>query len=391
LDLEIALGWSLHVARGPGAPDREGVLLRAQKLCERLDDNLRLIEVLLGLIQFRLTRRDHRQALKLAHATVELARRIDAPAQFTQAAQYLFSAVLFTAGELEQAREHLERAEAIRTPGNAFPSSGISQFIVRRGNLLGQVLAHLGYPAAALSESGQLLARAQQLSDPAVIANTLLMDAVIRATLRDDKLMERAEEMISFSAEHGLPFYVTEATLCRGWALTLSSQAEEGIVEIRRSIAAAQATGGGPITGSCAFLAEAYGKSHRPEAGLTAVAKGLAEVERTGERLSEAELHRLKGELVMMQDPSAEAEAEHCLRAAIDVARQQSARLFELRATASLARLLKRQGKIAEARAMLAAIYNWFSEGFDTTDLKEAKALLDEMAQQETRKETCAV
>jgi predicted ATPase len=111
------------------------------------------------------------------------------------------------------------------------------------------------------------------------------------------------------------------------------------------------------------------------------VAKGLAEVERTGERLSEAELHRLKGELVMMQDPSAEAEAEHCLRAAIDVARQQSARLFELRATASLARLLKRQGKIAEARAMLAAIYNWFSEGFDTTDLKEAKALLDEMAQ----------
>ena len=99
-------------------------------------------------------------------------------------------------------------------------------------------------------------------------------------------------------------------------------------------------------------------------------------MERSGERFYEAELNRLKGELLLMQDPSAEAEAEHCLRTAIDVARRQSARLFELRATASLARMLKRQGKIAEARAMLAATYNWFTEGFDTTDLKGAGELL---------------
>jgi predicted ATPase len=126
-------------------------------------------------------------------------------------------------------------------------------------------------------------------------------------------------------------------------------------------------------------LAEACGKYERAEEGLDWVAQGLATAEQTGLRVAEAELHRLKGELLMIKDPGNVVEAERCLRTAIDVARRQSARLFELRATTSLARLLKQQGKHDEARAMLAEIYNWFTEGFDTTDLEDAKALLDEL------------
>jgi adenylate cyclase len=126
-------------------------------------------------------------------------------------------------------------------------------------------------------------------------------------------------------------------------------------------------------------LAEACCKHGLTQEGLAAVAEALASALRDGDRQSEAELHRLKGELLLMQDPSDEAEAERCFRTAIDIARRQKARFFELRATTSLARLLKRQGIRDKARAMLAEIYNWFTEGFEFADLMDAKALLQEL------------
>ena len=126
-------------------------------------------------------------------------------------------------------------------------------------------------------------------------------------------------------------------------------------------------------------FAESCGKSGSLEEGLDWVAKGLTIAEQTGLRATEAELHRLKGELLLIKGPGNEAEPECCLRRAIEVARRQNARVFELRATVSLARLLRDTNRRREARAMLAAIYNWFTEGFDTADLKEAKALLDEL------------
>jgi predicted ATPase len=126
-------------------------------------------------------------------------------------------------------------------------------------------------------------------------------------------------------------------------------------------------------------LAEACGKNGRPEEGLDLVAKGLATTEQIGLRVAEAELHRVKGEFLMIKDPGNAAEAERCLRIAMDVARRQGARLFELRSTVGLARLLKQQVETDEARTMLAEIYGWFTEGFDTADLKDAKALLDRL------------
>jgi predicted ATPase len=126
-------------------------------------------------------------------------------------------------------------------------------------------------------------------------------------------------------------------------------------------------------------LAEIYGKTGRPEEGLATVATALRELESGGERIVETELYRVKGELLLMRDPADEAEAERCFRSAIDIARRQKARFWELRATTSLARLLQRRGKRDEARAMLAEIYNWFTEGFEFADLRNARGLLDEV------------
>jgi hypothetical protein len=159
---------------------------------------------------------------------------------------------------------------------------------------------------------------------------------------------------------------------------------EEGIPELEDNIAAARATGYElGLTQSLVALGNGYGKVGRLRDGLSAVAEGLAVSEKNGEQWFDAELYRTRGELLLKHDthaePKAEDEAESCFREALHIARAQEARWWELRTTVSLARLLAKQGKREEARAMLAEIYNWFTEGFDTADLKDAKALLNEL------------
>ena len=171
--------------------------------------------------------------------------------------------------------------------------------------------------------------------------------------------------------------YAARAAFYRGWAMAGQERGEEGIAEMCRAISA---LGTSQSIGSYyVALGESYGNNGRPEEGLAAVAQGLREGEQAGERAFTAEFHRVKGELLLMRDPPDEVEGERCFRLAIDTARAQSARLLELRAASDLARLFKRQGKTAEARAMLAAIYGWFTEGFEFPDLKDAKALLEEL------------
>jgi predicted ATPase len=184
--------------------------------------------------------------------------------------------------------------------------------------------------------------------------------------------------VLSIATQHEVPFYQARATFCRGWAMAAAGQGKEGIHEMQRSLSAF-ASGGALVPLFRAMLAESLGRNGHPEEGLSTVAEGLGQVE-TGERMAEAGLYRVKGELLLMNDPSDEVGAEHEFRIAIAIAQRQQARFWELRATTSLARLLKKQGKTDEARGMLAEIYNWFTEGFDTADLKDAKALLDELS-----------
>jgi predicted ATPase len=186
--------------------------------------------------------------------------------------------------------------------------------------------------------------------------------------------------MLLIATEREMPIYSTQATFFRGWAMAAAGRSEEGIAEMRRSVWDPKVAESPSTAMMLVALAETCGKNSRPQEGLEMVINGLLAAERTGVRLAEAELHRLKGELTLLKDSGSDAEAEVYFRTAIDIARRQAARLFELRATAGLARLRKRQGKLDEARTMLADIYGWFTEGFDTADLKDAKTLLDELA-----------
>jgi predicted ATPase len=199
--------------------------------------------------------------------------------------------------------------------------------------------------------------------------------------LRDTRrVAERADELLSIATEHEMPVNLIAATFFRGWAMAAAGQAEEGITEMRRSISDPMIAELTSTALMLVALAETCGKNRRAEEGLEFVARGLATAEQTGLRANEAELYRLKGELLIAIDVGNAAEAERCLRTAIDVSRWQGARLFELRATVSLARLLANQGHPDGPRAMLAEIYNSFTEGVDTADLKDAKALLDELS-----------
>ena len=171
---------------------------------------------------------------------------------------------------------------------------------------------------------------------------------------------------------------VAFGSLMRGWALAHQGQVEEGIEQITQGLRAYRATGAVLFQPYyLALLAEAQGTLGEPETGLTALAEALTLAETTGERWCEQELYRLKGELLLQQSSDHQAEAEACFYHALDLARNQQAKSFELRAATSLARLWQSQGKREEARELLGDVYGWFTEGFDTVDLKDAKALLD--------------
>jgi predicted ATPase len=192
---------------------------------------------------------------------------------------------------------------------------------------------------------------------------------------------ERAEEATILSLEQGLQFWASCGTILHGWALTRQKQYEVGIEKMHRGIDAWQATGAAlQLTNWWALLAEAYGDISRVEEGLSMLAKALSLGGKTGERFYEAEIYRLKGKLLLQQSLENQSEAESCFHQAITIAQNQSAKSWELRATTSLARLWQSQGKRQEAYDLLAPVYNWFTEGFDTVDLQEAKRVLGDLS-----------
>jgi predicted ATPase len=199
-------------------------------------------------------------------------------------------------------------------------------------------------------------------------------------------VQQQAEALIVLSHEQGVTFFLAMGTILHGWALAEQGQGEQGIARIRQGLVTYRATGAGLFRPYLlALSAEAYGKAGQAEDGLAALAEALTGVDNSGERFYEAELYRLKGVLTLNQssapglESSVQKEAEACFLKAVEVARKQQAKSLELRAVTSMSRLWQRQGKKTEAHAMLAEIYHWFTEGLDTKDLQEAKALLEEL------------
>jgi predicted ATPase len=242
-------------------------------------------------------------------------------------------------------------------------------------------LWYLGYPDRALVSIQDALTLAQQLAHPFMLVHTLDFAAWLHLYRREGQLTrEQAEADIALATEHKIAFFLAHGTIFRGWALVEQGRRTEGIAQIRQGLAAYRATGA-----ECerpyllALLAEAYGKVGQPEEGLLVVEEALADV-RKGWRCCEAELYRLKGELLLGVSADNHAEAEACFHQALDITRRQQSKSLELRAAMSLSRLWQRQGKRAAAHGLLAPIYGWFSEGFETADLREAKIVLEALA-----------
>jgi predicted ATPase len=248
----------------------------------------------------------------------------------------------------------------------------------------------LGYPDQALQQSHEAVTLARGLAHPFSLGFALFLTAWVPQFRREWLLThERAEAAIALAAEHGFAIFGAGGMIFRGWALaqryceSVAGQGpgEEGIAQLQQGLAAWRATGAEALRPYyLALLAEALERGGQVEEGLQLLAEALAVANDTGECRWDAELHRLKGEFLLARPAVQHAEAEICFRQALDVARRQEAKSLELRAAMSLARLWQQQGKQAEAHALLAPVYGWFTEGIDTTDLQEAKALLDALA-----------
>ena len=243
-------------------------------------------------------------------------------------------------------------------------------------------LWHLGYPDQALKRGNEALALSQTLSHPLSLAAAEFFFGILRQFRREARAaQETADALIALCAEHGFTYWSALAAIFRGWAMAEQGRNDEGMAQIQEGLAGIRATGSQlnrPYF--LCLLAEACTKSGRIDDGLGALMEALAAVDEHENRQYEAEIHRLNGELLLKQDDSNATDAQNCFERAIRIARNQSAKSLELRATTSLARLLDKQGHRDEARTMLSKIYGWFTEGFDTADLKDAKALLDELA-----------
>mgnify|MGYP003393600320 CR=1 FL=1 len=399
LGLRTALGVTMQAVRGYGNPVVAQAYARARELSQQVKEPAQLFRVLFGLFQFHLTQAENTVAYELTEQLLGLAQSARDPGLLVEA-HGTMGITLFYLGELTAARTHLEQGKALydrEQHRNHAVAYGQDPWVACQG-FWAQLVWLLGYPDQARKGIYEAWTTAQELAHPFSEAFALTDVALVHQLCRETRLCrERAEATVALACQHGFPFWESGGTILRGWALAEQGQSEEGIELMQRGLAAKR-TMGAELTRRyyTALLVDQYGKSGRlPEAFLL-LEETLATIPRTGERWWEAEIYRLKGELMLqpenqkskgenqkakITDPrpltsAPQAEAEGYFLKAIEIAQRQSAKSLELRAVMSLSRLRQRQGKKAEARKALSKIYHWFSEGFDTPDLQEAKALL---------------
>jgi predicted ATPase len=370
LVLQTIIGPVLIATRGYGAPEVEQAYTRARELCEQVGDTPQLFPTLLGLTAFYMVRAEYQTARTFGEQCLRLAQCVHDPAHIA-AIQPLLGLILFLVGEFVPARSGLEQGIALynRQQPRFWIDKGVGSL-----SAAAWALWVLGYPDQALRRSLEAITLAQDVAHPFSLGFALFFAAQLHQHRREVQATQaRAEAAITLSRTQGFPSWLANGTIMQGWALAAQDQGEAGMAQIRQGLTAHQATGEEierPYF--LALLAEAYGALGQADAGLAVLTEAFALVATTGERWWEVELHRLKDRL--LQDAE---EAETCFRQALAVARQQRAKSLELRAALSLSRRWQQQGKRHEARELLVPIYRWFTEGFDTVDLQEARALLE--------------
>ena len=374
LDLQIALGRAAMAAKGYGAPESERIHLRARDLCQQLGDTARLFSALYGLWRFYVTSSKLDLARETGEQLLSLAQRLNDPVLLVGSHAALSVTYTFL-GELGHARSHAEHGIKIYDQHACDPSQFAYEPDPKITCLVyvAQVLVMLGYPDQAVQRLVQCLALTQVHNRPFGRAYALSNAAYSYQWRREaQRVQELAEEAIVLAQEHGFAQWLAQAQVRRGWACAMQGRHDEGKAAIEQGLTASRVTTGlsSGRPRDLGLFAEVCGMAGLPEEGLRA----LAEVQTiSGARYYEAELDRVKGELLLSESADNHSAAEVCFRQALDIARGQQAKWWELRAAMSLARLWQQQGKRQAARELLAPVYGWFTEGFDTADLQEAR------------------
>jgi class 3 adenylate cyclase/predicted ATPase len=383
LKVRLTLGPAYMAIRGYAAPEVEACYKRARELCQELGDTPQLVPVLHGLWTYHVVRAQHASALALGEQVLDIGAASDDDGLLVEASLEVGWSHFFL-GQLPQARGHLTRVLELYDhdlhSSHAF-LYGNDPATSARG-CLAEVLWLLGDVDQSVQQSDENLAILRsRIEHPFSVAFGLVVTATMRQFLRDPAgTRALAEEALVLSEKYGLPFIGAMASILRGWALTSEGEFEQGLAEMRRGLAAQLATGAHMARPYWLYLiADACRRTGAADDGLELIDAAGTAVEDADERDWEAEIHRLRGELLLAVGEPARSDvaplAESSFRRALEVARRQGARSLELRAAVSLSGLLRREGRDDEARDLLARVYSWFTEGFDTPDLREAAAL----------------
>jgi predicted ATPase len=383
--LMLALGPALRTTKGFAAPEVENAYGRAAEICTRVGESPQLWQALYGLWLFYAVRADLQRARALAEQLLQSAGPSGDAWRLFRGHEAV-GITLYWQGELREAREHLQQAfdlgGPLRQRLDTLPYEAVDGLLINRG-YRADVLFALGYPDQAVRASRENVALAQEIGRPSALTFALMFDGGLHQFLGNVEVArERAEAVVALATEHGFYQFVVFGMLMRGSAVAGGGQIEAGITEMRGALDAMRAAGAELLrphyTG---ILAEAYGKVGQPAQGIALIAEAVDCMNRTGQCVVEAQLQRIKGDLLLAVSRDRHAEAEDCFLHAIDCARRQSAKSMELAAALSLSRLWREQGKNEDARTLLAEIYGWFTEGFETRDLRAAKVVLDELSQ----------
>jgi len=382
LDLRIALGPALIATKGRAAPEVEQTYARARALCEQVGETPQLVPVLRGLCHFYHNRGALRTARELGEQLYKLTQRETALTSRLEAHEALGS-TLFFLGDYTTARTHLDQGIALTDPTQQ------RALALRHGEAPGvRCLAFaaltlwcLGYPEQALGRSRDMMSLAQTLDHPHSLAATLHYAAYLHHRRREAWAVQaQADALLTLATTQAFPLVFGIGTCWRGWALAAQGQGATGLRFLHQGMADSLATGQTLSRTFClALLAEAAREADEVAEGLRAITEALEVGEASGRGDLLAEAYRLKGALLLQQAALDVPQAEACFWQALDIARRQQAKSWELRAALSLSRLWQQQGKCVEAYDLLAPIYAWFTEGFDTADLQEAKTLLEEL------------
>ncbi len=387
LTLLISLGSCLMATKGYAAPEVARVYTRARELARAIGDLPQKFPVLFGLWRFHLLRGEYAAAGEM----IEKLQRLSAnqpDSDQSLLAQQALGLTAFRLGAFADARAHLERVVDIYEPSvhgleNAQGMMGQDPGVASLA-FLAWVLWHLGYPDQALQRSQESITRAREIAHPYSLAFALHFGTSVHRFRREGALAQiQAEGVVTLASEQGFPYFHAAGVYLRGWALAEQGRMEEGIADMLEGKRIWQESGIRQLGQVSLFLAEAYGKLGRIEDGLAVLAQAEAEIDKSNEKWCQAELLRIRGELLLAaQDGtgSNSREISACFEDAIQSAHSQQAKSLELRSATRLAAFRQVQGKPDDAYRLLSNIYGWFSEGFDTPDLRAAKALLDELA-----------